>query len=269
MIRNKYATAQEAWEKVNEWLATSEDEVKFMGGVRSGNNVISYDHFMEINKLWVDPRFDFGHMFGYKIQKWTKLITNYIDFDFLDIAKSQVQEKEIKKSYNYTVGFKFSNKHASGHGCLLSLVFTRRLKRDNPLIIMNIRSSEVTKRLLMDFLLVQRIAEYIYGKAHSASVLLFCGHMYLTAENFLMYHNHKDLNNLLDGNENIIPKRIKALMEKFMGIDPETITYKVHRRAVRRLNLVDTPPLLARDLRLVKKKFKSRRIRKSKVNKES
>jgi len=91
MIKSQHATAQAAWEWVNEYLSTSEDEVKLMGGTRAGNNVLSYDHFMDINYLWVDPEFDFGYMFGYKIQKWSKLITNYIDFDFLDIAKALVQ----------------------------------------------------------------------------------------------------------------------------------------------------------------------------------
>ena len=253
MIKSNHATAQEAWEWVNEFLATQEAVVKRKGGVRTGNNVISYDHFMEINKLYVDPNFDFGKLFGYKIQKWSKLISNYIDFDFLDIAKSQVQAMESKKSSNYTIGFKFSNKHTSGHGCLLSLVFCRRLTTDNPLIIINIRSSEVTKRLLMDFLLVERIAEYIYGENHGASVKVFCGHAYITAENFVMYHNYKDLNELLKGNTSIMATRVLALIIKFTGLDPETVKYKVHRRAVKRINNIDTPPLLAKNLKLVDK----------------
>lgn len=253
MIQSKHATALEAWEWINEFLAKGEDEVKKNGGNRSGNNMISYDHFMEINKLWVDPKFDFGHMFGYKIQKWSKLITNYVDFDFLDIAKSQVVEKETKKQYNYTVGWKFSNKHTSGHGCLLSLVFSRRHSNDNPVIILNIRSSEVTKRLLMDFLLVQRIAEYIYGKNHSASLKVFCGHAYLSGECFVMYNNHKKLKPLLENNPSDMVQRILKLVDKFDGIDPETINYKVHRRTARRFNLVEIEPLYARDLKLVGK----------------
>jgi hypothetical protein len=250
MKRTKHATAQEAWEDINEYLVTSESQVKKRGGIRTGNNVISYDHFMEINKLWVDPTFNFGNIFGYKIQKWSKLISNYIDFDFLDIAKSQVREKELKKAANYTIGFKFSNKHTSGHGCLLSLVFSRRYSHDNPVIIINIRSSEVTKRLLMDFLLVERIAEYVYGKNHSASVKIYIGQAYVTAENFVMYHNYKNLNELLMGHKGIMIDRVLALITKFINMDPETVKYRVHRRAVRRLNNVETPDLFAEDLLL-------------------
>lgn len=251
MIKTTHATAQEAWEKINEFLATKENEVKIMGGIRSGNQVILYDTYMEINKLWVDPNFDFGKMFGYKIQKWSKLISNYIDMDFLDIAKSQVVEKESKKASNYSVSFKFSNKHTSGHGCLVSLLFTRRYVSDNPIIVMTIRSSEVTKRLLMDFLLVQRIVEYVYGSKHGASLIVYTHQSYITAENFIMYHTHRDLEVLLKGNNTKIAERVLALLTKFKGLDPETVKYRVHRRAVRRINNVDTPSLYAKNLYLV------------------
>ena len=105
----------------------------------------------------------------------------------------------------------------------------------------------------MDFLLVERIAEYIYGENHGASVKVFCGHVYITAENFVMYHNYKDLNELLKSNTSIMATRVLALIIKFTGLDPETVKYKVHRRAVKRINNVDTPPLLAKNLKLVDK----------------
>lgn len=252
MIRSKHATSQEAWEWINEFLATSENKIKLRGGYRSGSNIISYDHYMSINKSWVDPEFDFGKMFGYKLQKWNILISNYIDFDFLDIARSQVREKEAKKTSNYTIGFKFANRHSSGHGCLLSLVFSRRYTADNPIVIINIRSSEVTKRLLMDFLLVERIIEYVYGEKHGASIKLFCGNMYLQGETFTMYHTHKDLFKLLKGNDSFISKKILGLVEKLSNLDPEKVNYKVHRRAVKRLRGVETSPLLAKNLQIVK-----------------
>lgn len=236
MIRSKHATSQEAWEWINETLASREGLIIRRGGLRSGPQMISYDHFMEINQAWVDPDFDFGYMFGYKIQKWTKLLSNYIDFNMLDIAKSRVLEREAKGAQSYTIEFLFSNFHASGHGCLISLVFQRRQTQDNPIIIINIRSSEVTKRLLMDFLLVQRISEYIYGVDKSVSLKLFCGNMYLSAEAFTMYHNHKDLNKLLKGNDTGMAERIIKILNRFSGPEGLKITFKVHRRAVRQLH---------------------------------
>ena len=230
-----------------------EPEVVANGGIRSGPQMISYDHFFEINKAWVDPEFDFGKMFGYRIQKWSKLITNYVDFDFLDIARSQVLEKEAKKTQAYTVPFKFSNTQTSGHACLISLVFQRRVTQDNPVVIINIRSSEVTKRLLMDFLLVERIIEYVYGEKHGASLKLYCGNMYLSGEAFTMYNGHKPLRELLKGNTTAMAERILTILEKFEKPEALDIKYKVHLRAVKRLHGIDVRSLLAKDLLLFPK----------------
>jgi len=250
MIHSKHATSLEAWEWINEFLVTREDKVKSKGGVRSGAQVISYDHFMEINKMWVDPEFDFGFMFGYKKQKWSILKSNYVDMNMVDLVKSEVLEREHKNMANYNLAFKFSNTHHHGHGCLISLVFQRRHSQDNPVVIINIRSSEVTKRLLMDFVLVQRITEYIYGDDVSASIKLFCGNMYLSAENFIMYHNHKDITTWVDPEHSVMEKRVMDIYEKFMKPEALNINYKVHLRAVKRLQKVDTTPLKAKDLLL-------------------
>lgn len=250
MIRSKHATSQEAWEWINEFLVTSEKKVKQKGGVRSGAQIISYDHFMEINKMWVDPEFDFGYIFGYKKQKWSILKSNYVDMNMVDLVKSEVLEREAKKTANYNLTFKFSNHHGSGHGCLISLTFQRRHTQDNPVVIINIRSSEVTKRLLMDFLLVQRITEYIYGEDVSASIKLFSGNIYLSAENFVMYHNYKDIFTFTDPDHSSLEKRVQDIYHKFMKPEAMNINYKVHLRAVKRLQKVSTPQLKAKDLLL-------------------
>jgi len=251
MIQSKHATSQEAWEHLNESFVLESENIVENGGMVSGPQVLSYDHFLEINKAWVDPEFDFGFIFGYKIQKWSKLITNYIDFDWLDIARSQVLEKENKKNPTYNISFKFSNLHNSGHACLLSLVFQRRHNTDNPMVIINIRSSEITKRLLMDFLLVERIIAYIYGEDHGASLKLYCGNMYLTAESFVMYHNHRDIKKLFKGLETTpFMQRVLDVKKKFSKPEALEMAYKVHRRSAKRLQHVPIKPLLAKDLTL-------------------
>jgi len=250
MIRSRHPTSMACWEWLNEFLATQEERIKKNGGIRSGAQIISYDHFMEINKAWVDPEFDFGFMFGYKPQKWSILKSNYVDMNMVDLVKSEVLEREKKKTQNYNLAFKFSNTHGSGHGCLISCVFQRRHSHDNPVVIINIRSSEVTKRLLMDFLLVQRITEYIYGEDVSASVKLFSGNVYLSAENFVMYHNHKDLHTFINPEHSGMEQRIYDIYNKFIQPEAMNISYKVHLRAVKRLQKVDTSSLKAKDLLL-------------------
>lgn len=52
------------------------------------------------------------------------------------------------------------------------------------------------------------------------------------------------------GHKGIMIDRVLALITKFINMDPETVKYRVHRRAVRRLNNVETPDLFAEDLLL-------------------
>ena len=250
MIRSKHPTTQAAWEWINEFLVTQEERVKKNGGLQSGGQVISYDHFMEINKAWVDPEFDFGFMFGYKQQKWSVLKSNYVDMNMVDLVRSEVLEREFKKSQNYNLAFKFVNTHGHGHGCLISLVFQRRYSHDNPVVIVNIRSSEVTKRLLMDFLLVQRITEYIYGDDVSASIKLFAGNMWVSAENFVMYHNHKDLNTILKLGRTKMEDKVMDIYNKFKEPEALNIKYRVHLRAVKRIQKLPNPSVKAKDLLL-------------------
>lgn len=239
MIISKHATSQEAWEYINEFLVLNEEEVLANGGNRYGSQIISYDHFMEINKAWVDPNFNFATLFGYTKHKWSKLVNNYVNFNYLDLVKSEVLLKEKNKAANYNIAYKFDNTHGNGKGCLLSLVFQRRITQDNPLVIFTLRSSEVTKRLIFDFLLIQRIAEYVYGEEVSVSVKLYCANMYLSGETFTMYDSYKPLKKLLRKSTTVMSKRVLAAMDKFLNIDPDKVVYKIHRRAVRQLQKDD------------------------------
>jgi len=251
-----HGTAQEAWEWINEYLATQEKEIVANGGTTYGAVMISYDHYMTINRIWVDPEFDFGYMFGYRIQKWSKLISNYVDLNSLDLVKSQVVVAEAKKKNNYNISMKFQNAHDSGKGCLLALTFSRRITRDNPILILHTRSSEVTKRLLFDFLLMQRIAEYVYGNKVSASLVWYCPNVYLSGEAFSMYNNHRDIEQLMKDYEaeGIFKDRILEIVKKFKTVDPKTVTYKVNLRAVKRLQGIDSKHLYAKDCIIYKNK---------------
>ena len=93
----EYANSQEAWEGINEYFLNNSKEIVKRGGGRYGPQLISHDMFIKIRKSWVDPDFDFGNMFGYRRQKWSSLVNNYINLDFLDIFKSEVIEKIKKK----------------------------------------------------------------------------------------------------------------------------------------------------------------------------
>ena len=136
----EFATSQEAWEKINEYFLSKPKEVFDENSSYNSGISIVYNVFMKIRKAWVDPNFDYGKMFNYRSQKWTLLVNNYLDLNKLD---------------------------------LLSAVFSRKIGDDIPTITMVLRSSEITKRLIFDFLLVQRMGEYIYGQDQSFMLQLY------------------------------------------------------------------------------------------------
>jgi len=242
----EYANSQEAWEELNKYFFNNEVQIAKTGGGRYGPQLILYNVFVHIRKGWVDPEFDFGNMFGYRKQKWTSLLNNYVDFNYLDILKSQVLEKTKKRSQNYNISMKFENFHGHGKGCLLSLTVSRRMGQDHPIFTISLRSSEITKRLLIDLLLVQRIAEYIFGEKQFFSIQMFVSNMYQNIEAFTMFDSHIPIKSFMIADKNQMTewqsKTIETL-DKFKNIDPKKMTYKVHLRSVRQLQRVDGAPL--------------------------
>lgn len=252
---HEFANSQEAWEGINEYFLNCEKEILENGG-RYGSQLISYNVFINIRKAWVDPEFDFGNMFGYRMQKWTGLINNYVNHNYLDILKSQILAKEATKYPQYNISMQFDNSHGHGKNCLLSLTFTRRLDLDIPVATFNLRSSEITKRLLIDLLLVQRIAEYIYGEEQHIMINLFCGNMYQNAESFTMYDKHRPLDKVLTkkGSKTSWAKRVMEILDKFKTVNPDEIKYKVFKRSVNQLqNVHGDKPMKAGELPLFKK----------------
>lgn len=233
-----YATSQEGWEKINEGILLREKELMSQGAGKNGNCIYSYNNVIRIRKAWVDPEFNFARIFGYRLQKWTSLVNNYVDMNYLDLVKNDIHLREKKKAQNYNISFHFSNAHDNGKDCLIALTFSRRYDCDIPVISFVLRASEVTKRLLWDLLLVQRMAEYVYGENQPVSLYLYCPMMFLNAEAFTMYETHKSIKKILKPQiENLQPFQasVLTLLKKFQTVDPESINYKVHRRSVRQL----------------------------------
>lgn len=229
-----FDTLQSAWEGINEWLALNHEEVEKYGGGTYGTEWIAYNTIVNINKAQVDPDFDFGTVLGYNIKKWTTLIKNYVDFNYLDILKSEIQARVRKKAKSYNYAFRFSNKYGGGKDCLLSLVFSQRRGEDYPTVFFDVRVSEVTCRLIFDFLLVQRICEYVYGKelGQKCEIHVFFPSMYVTAERFSIYASYKGWDKIKPR----IPKNTKfgqrmlKVWDQFINTPVETIRYKAHRR---------------------------------------
>ena len=105
----------------------------------------------------------------------------------------------------------FNNHHDNGKQCLIAATFSKRFGEDIPVITMVIRASEITKRLIFDFLLIQRMAEYVYGPDQSVQINLFATQMYGNVETLLMYSAYKPLKKVIKGIDNPWTKRVKEV----------------------------------------------------------
>ncbi len=256
---------QSGWRGINEYLFLKCREIDALGGGTYSTEYVSYNNYVIMDKAWVDPDFNFGKVLGYAKAKWSGLVSNYVNMNYLDIIKNTIQHRHGKDAKSYNYSFHFSNKHGHGKDCLMTLCFTKRVTHKRPVVVFTIRTSEVTKRLLFDFLLVQRIVEYVYGH-NDVEVHLFAPSFYITAESFVMYNNvkniHKLLDNFLEKNKLGIHKFQEKVLERideYMNHpDPHSVVYRVHRRSILQIRKDENgdpesgvKDMFARDLKLV------------------
>lgn len=235
---NTFQNSQEAWEYINEYMFVQEKQLTQWGGGRDGNVSVMYDNIITIQKPRVDPNFNFARMFNYRKQKWNNLVSNYVDPIRLKEVKADIDIRVQRKNRLYQVTKHFRNTHKNGKDCLISLTFSKRKGIEKPVIIFHTRTVEATKRMLMDFLLVQRIGEYIYGK-YKFHIICYFPCIILNAEAFTMYHTHNNLHGLMGHSTKLQPFQniIMNRLNKFLTVDPMSIGYKSHRRAAKQLQV--------------------------------
>ncbi len=247
MERHKFITAQDAWKGLNESL--------FLYSQSSGNIAYAYDLHVDIKKIWVDPEFDFGKDLGYTRSKWTHLVNNYIDLNYLDIIKAEVTRAEKSKRASYSFAYHFKNSHANGKDCLVGLVISRRLGNDVPVFTFFSRATELTKRFLFDLLLIQRVGEYIYGDERTIELKLNIPMAYIQAESFTVYNNVQPIAALIPNKQAAtnFQKAVLKTLKNFMEGDHNKLTYDSHKRISMKLQgKMKMKTMLAKDLKLVK-----------------
>lgn len=252
-------TSQQCWEFLNEsFISYNSQTFKPHNHYLNGSELALYDVLINIEKAYINPNFDFGRMFDYKKQKWSSLVKNYVNLEELNRVKKAVQAREAKKQIRYTEGMAFYNNHKNGKGCLLSITFVKRHQK--VILACVIRSSEITKRLMMDLLLIQRIGEEVYGN-NDFGIQLFCHNMYQVAEFAVTYNIHKPIFRTPGSEEESVMKKsakyyaentdhynkyttkVANVFRKFMTIDISTVKYKVHRRSIRQLQTKKGKPI--------------------------
>lgn len=251
-MKLEYQNFLKAWEGINElFLDTSPKVLKEFNGVRHSRALYLYNVPIEIKYPVLDPEFDFGRLFNYSHQKWRMLMSNYINMEELKELKAELNHN-ISNKKPYNISYNFSNTHKQGKKCLLALILTKRYGDNTPYITVYLRSSEVTKRLAVDFLLIQRIGEYLYGN-EAFKVIFNVNQLFNDDTVLLMYGAYKALTPILRRGENeyckILYKRYTEMLE---GEENQFKKYKVHWRAfkVLRPDLYKYPKTLAKECKL-------------------
>lgn len=247
----EFATSQEAWEKLNEYFLQMNPILFNKGALANSGLAVCYNVFIRIRKAWVDPEFDYGRHFNYTSSKWSVLLNNYIDFNKLDLMRSRIRTLKNSYNQNYNVTYIFNNKHDNGKQCLIAATFSKRFQEDIPVITMVLRASEITKRLMFDFLLVQRMAEYVYGPNQSVQLNLFATQMYGNTETLIMYDAHKSVPKVIKKYDNPWVDNVKKVYKKFKeGTEKDFYSFKVYFRSFKvvRPDLYQYKPLLAKNL---------------------
>lgn len=253
----EYNTSQEAWEMINEKMLRLDPDLFTRGGTANSGVSAVYNVWVHIKRAWMDPEFDYGRLFNYTESKWTTLLNNYIDFNKLDLIRSKLRDIRRKYNQNYNVTYLFHNRHDNGKQCLLSATFSKRFQQDEPVITVHMRASEVTKRLAFDLLLIQRMAEYVYGPDQPVSINLFACQMYGNIETLLMYTTKKSLKKVFKSGdyEKNQPwyDKVKEVYDKMKkGEENQFSKFKVFFRSfiVLRPDLYTYKPLIAKNLRI-------------------
>ena len=125
-----------------------------------------------------------------------------------------------------------------------------RIGMDYPMITVFMRASEVTKRLICDLLLIQRIGEYIFT-GDKFCISIHFSQIFNDDTVLLMYHAHEDLLKLSD-RIGIYDSNWYDRLKYLLKVDPDKIKYKVHKRALKvlRPELFKYPKTLAKDCTL-------------------
>lgn len=245
-----YPDSLTAWEAINEAFIKADDEN--LGFVYKGKALYTYDLVIGISNPKLPNDFDFGRHFNYTISKWKSLVGNYLDREELESIAKEITEEENNNSRSYNLALQFDNKHGHGKNCLLSMVFSRRYGVKNPNICVFLRASEITKRLVCDLLLFQRIGEYVYSNT-KFTLTIHINQTFNDDTVLLMYHAHKDISRILSTSTNKSRRAILIdRLEYLLSCEVGEIKYKVHKRALKvlRPELFTYPKTLVRDCRL-------------------
>lgn len=240
-----------AWERLNElFINAVEPKEKSRDTTFVKNALYFYNVIIDIDRPYFPGKFDFGRQFNYTKNKWSILISNYINkASLVDFKNKIIASKGSNKFYN--LSYSFDNNHAHGKKCLMNMVATRRYGDPVPYLTFYLRASEVTKRLAVDFLLAKRIGDFLFENKEY-KIVFNINQLFQDNVVLLMYGAYKDIMPLLEVRKDPRGELLKSHLQKVKVSSESDFKYKVHRRVfkVLRPDLYSYPKTKARHCKL-------------------
>lgn len=238
----RFSTSIEAWEKLNEAFITGDIDGLVCNSKESHLLNLSF----MIDNPYLPEDLNLGRYFVYYPHKWVHLIANYISMEELAELKDTIQVKEIVDT---PISYHFSNKHKNGKGCLLTMTILYSERKFH--LSFHVRSSEITKRLIFDLLLFQRLGEYLLdGKPFDIGI--FMSKAFNDNNVLLMYHVHKDIFDILEGRDDNRSNNLRDKLTWFLEHTADDVRYKIYKRIAKSLkdDVGQYPTLLVKDCKL-------------------
>jgi ribosomal protein L21 len=251
MIALTFEDAWIAWKGINRKFILGDDRVVDLGSCTK-YLLVGYDAVIHINHPHFkdDYEVDFGKLFFYTKSKWSHLIGNYIDYTALEILRGKIRQCIKDKKKFKDISYQFKNHYKNGKGCLLSLVISKRPTGFHLAIFL--RSSEITKRLLVDFLLFERIGEWLL-RDRPFSYTVHINNLFNECAVLAMYNQVERLRKIgreIKESPHYNKEIYKKVIAEYRNIAKhkkvESIKYKIHKRAWRCLkerNGIEYPKL--------------------------
>lgn len=238
----RFSTSIEAWEKLNEAFITGDIDGLVCNSKESHLLNLSF----MIDNPYLPEDLNLGRYFVYYPHKWVHLIANYISMGELAELKDTIQVKEIVDT---PISYHFSNKHKNGKGCLLTMTILYSERKFH--LAFHVRSSEITKRLIFDLLLFQRLGEYLLeGKPFDIGI--FMSKAFNDNNVLLMYHVHKNIFDILEGRDDSRSNNLRDKLIWFLEHTADDVRYKIYKRVAKSLkrDIGQYPTLLVKDCKL-------------------
>lgn len=260
-IKNfQFENPWDAYIGINRWWYNNYETLHRRGGGRYGSECFMPNVFFHCGYGKIPSDLDLGKLLGYSPTKWNTLVTNYLSYQGVHDVHDAVQALEKAGKSNYNVVMLFTNQYKKGKGCLISLQFSKRPRRGKNgeyerVITFSTRATEITKRLIFDLLLIQRVAEFVYkGLDIKWNTQFFSPHVYQCAESFVLLTSYQSL---MDWNDNgkiddKWKKRVHDMYDKYMDAErAETMKMQSHIQISRFLRGDrNVKPMYVKDLKL-------------------